>query len=178
VRKRKPPKPDADRRARFAEEYVVDFNATQAAVRSGYSKHTAKQQGSRLLSKADIQARVAELMAATSRRLGITVERTQQEIARIAYGDRRRLYNEDGSLKLPHELDDDAAALLSSLETEEVYAGKGEERVAVGLVRKVKTWDKGRALEQCMSILGMHKTATKTPGEDDVLHLSIRLSGK
>jgi phage terminase small subunit len=178
-------KPVADRRRRFAEEYCVDFNATQAAIRAGYSAHTARAQGSRLLTRVDIQARIEALMAGATRRAGITVERTQQEIARLAYGDRRKLYREDGSLKLPHELDDDAAALVQSLETEELFGDvvmendKGKptlRRQVVGLTRKVKTWDKGRALEQCMSMLGLHRTATPLVAEDNVLHLSIRLS--
>ena len=51
----------------FAKEYLVDRNATQAAIRSGYSEHTAKQQGSRLLTNVDVQVDIAAL------------ERAQQE---------------------------------------------------------------------------------------------------
>jgi len=45
----------------FAKEYVVDSNATQAAIRAGYSARTAKQQGSRLLTYVDVQSEVARL---------------------------------------------------------------------------------------------------------------------
>ena len=45
---------------RFVEEYLIDLNATQAAIRAGYSKHTANEQGSQLLAKLSIQAAVAE----------------------------------------------------------------------------------------------------------------------
>ena len=45
----------------FAKEYLVDRNATQAAIRSGYSEHTAKQQGSRLLTNVDVQVDIAAL---------------------------------------------------------------------------------------------------------------------
>ena len=43
---------------RFVEEYIIDMNATQAAVRAGYSEQTARKQGARMLTKADIQAEI------------------------------------------------------------------------------------------------------------------------
>ncbi len=64
-----------EKHERFAREYVIDYNATQAAVRAGYSEKTAKQQGSRLLTNADILARVRELQAETVKRLAISEDR-------------------------------------------------------------------------------------------------------
>jgi len=52
------------KRQTFAREFVIDRNATQAAVRSGYSVRTAKQQGSRLLTKVDVQEEISLLEAA------------------------------------------------------------------------------------------------------------------
>jgi phage terminase small subunit len=164
----------SDKQRVFVRAYAQNPNATRAARAAGYSAHTAKQQGSRLLSYAAIRAAIDVILRRTDQAAEISIERVKKEVARIAFGDRRKLWNEDGSLKMPHELDDEAAALLASLETEELHAGRGEERREIGLVRKVKTWDKGRALEQCISILGMHKTAS--PGEPAALNLTIRLS--
>ena len=62
------------KQARFCEEFVVDHNATQAAIRAGYSAATAKEQGYRLLTKVHVQARVAELHAAHRERLDTTVD--------------------------------------------------------------------------------------------------------
>lgn len=155
---------------------MKDLNATQAAIRAGYARNSAKVTASRLLSDANVQAEIQKLNNRLAAKNEITAERTMQEIARLAYGDRRKLWDESGRLRLPHELDEDTAALLSSIETEELYEGRGADREAVGLVRKVKTWDKGRALEQCLSILGMHKTAV--PPDSGALNLTIRLSGK
>ena len=59
------------KRQSFAREFLVDHNATQAAVRAGYSERTAKQQGSRLLTYADVQAEIAEL------------ERAQREVEAV-----------------------------------------------------------------------------------------------
>jgi len=59
---------------RFCEEYMIDLNATQAAIRAGYSEKTAKQQGSRLLTNVDILARVRELRSEQVKRLGISAD--------------------------------------------------------------------------------------------------------
>lgn len=59
---------------RFCQEYVIDLNATQAAIRAGYSKKTARQIGEQNLSKLDIAARIKELKADISNRTGITQE--------------------------------------------------------------------------------------------------------
>ena len=60
------------KQARFVEEYLIDLNATQAAVRAGYSEATAKQQGSRLLTNVDVQAAITAKQATRSERVRIT----------------------------------------------------------------------------------------------------------
>ena len=62
------------RQQRFAEEFAKDANATQAAVRAGFSKKAAKQQGARLLTYVDVQAAIATLRAPVIASLGITLE--------------------------------------------------------------------------------------------------------
>lgn len=59
---------------RFVDEYAIDLNATQAAIRAGYSPKTAQEQGSRLLSNAMIRSAVDAAQAKTSDDLGITRE--------------------------------------------------------------------------------------------------------
>lgn len=101
---------------RFAREYVKDSNATQAAIRAGYSKKTAGSQGFDLLKKPEIGARVAELTQRTLQQADITAERVMLELARLAFADERKLWDANGKLKAPHELDDDTAAAVSSME--------------------------------------------------------------
>ncbi len=60
------------KQARFVEEYLVDLNATQAAIRAGYSKKTANEQGARLLAKVSVRKAVAEARQARSERTEIT----------------------------------------------------------------------------------------------------------
>lgn len=179
--------PSIDRRARFVQEYAKDLNATDAAIRAGYSAKSARAQGSRLLTNADIQQAVGKLLQKIAAKNEITVERTLLEISRIAYQDARKMYREDGSLKLPHEWDDDTAAFVAGVETEEDYhsqvdvEGEGEEAQAtvkpsVTITRKVKRWDKVKALDQCMAYLGMHKTVD--PAASGSLSLTINLSNR
>lgn len=63
-----------DKHETFCMEYIVDLNATQAAIRSGYSEKTARAQGSRLLTNADIRARIEELQGERAEKLNITAE--------------------------------------------------------------------------------------------------------
>ena len=70
---------------RFCEEYLIDLNATRAAIRAGYSPNSAKTNGPRLLENAGVRARVEAMMARLSRRTGVSAERVVRELARVAF---------------------------------------------------------------------------------------------
>lgn len=63
-----------ERHERFCQEYLVDLNATRAAIRTGYSKKTAGQIGHELLKRPDVQERIAELKAERSERTKIDAD--------------------------------------------------------------------------------------------------------
>jgi phage terminase small subunit len=71
----------------FVREYLVDRNATRAAVSAGYSAKSAHNQGARLMKNDEIAAEIATATTATFRRLEITRERLIEELARIAFSD-------------------------------------------------------------------------------------------
>jgi phage terminase small subunit len=75
------------KQARFVEEYLVDLNATQAAVRAGYSPKTAEQQGARLLGHARVAAEIRQGQLQRSERTAITQEQVLAELAKIAFSD-------------------------------------------------------------------------------------------
>lgn len=75
---------------RFVQEYLIDLNATQAAIRAGYSESTANQQGSRLLANVKISDAVAAAQVERQRRMGISQDRVLQELARIGFSDIRK----------------------------------------------------------------------------------------
>ena len=70
---------------RFVEEYLVDLNATQAAIRAGYSPETARSIGSENLSKPDIADAIAEGRAKLSEKCEVTAERVIRELALIGF---------------------------------------------------------------------------------------------
>ena len=74
-----------DKQARFCEEYMIDLNATQAAIRAGYSPKTANEQAARLLANVSIQNRIAQLQAEQSRRTGVSADRVVRELAKVAF---------------------------------------------------------------------------------------------
>ena len=73
-----------EKQKRFCEEYLIDLNATQAAIRAGYKAKTARSQGQRMLTKVDIQRRITDLMKERSDRTALTSDSVLQELSRIA----------------------------------------------------------------------------------------------
>jgi phage terminase small subunit len=71
----------------FAQEYLIDLNATKAAIRAGYAERSARQQGQRLLTNDDIAERIAELQEKREKRTEITADRVLQELAAIGFSD-------------------------------------------------------------------------------------------
>ena len=96
----------------FVKEYVIDSNAKQAAIRAGYSAKTAEVQGYQLLQKTSVQEAIAKEREKQFKRLEVKADKTLLKLMRGQEFDVRRLYNEDGTIKKPHELDDDTAAAI------------------------------------------------------------------
>lgn len=143
-----PDKPLTPRQARFVAEYLVDLNGTKAAIRAGYSPNGADVHAARLLGNARIAAAVAEGQAKRLQKIELKSDAILRELLRLAMSDTRKLYHEDGSLKLPHEWDDDTAAAVSGVEVVETNIGE----LATKMTKKVRLWDKKGALE----LLGKH----------------------
>lgn len=70
---------------RFCDEYLIDLNATQAAIRAGYSPKTAEQAASRMLRIVKVQDEISREMAERSKRTGINQDRVLMEIAKMAF---------------------------------------------------------------------------------------------
>lgn len=133
----------------FCEEYLKDYNGTQAAIRAGYSERSAGQIAGENLKKHEIQQYLSKRFETVANKMQISQERTMLEIARLAYSDIRKFYTVDGALKPITELDDDAAAALAGVEVyeERVSDATADEVVVAGTTKKIKTYDKTKALE-------------------------------
>ena len=147
---RPPARPLTPRQCVFVNEYLVDLNARQAAIRAGYPPASAANRGWELLHTcAPVKARIAEAMAERERRTQIEADRVLREIARIAFSDMRR-YLKSGPkgavvMRPLGELDDDDAAAVAELR------GGG----AAGGPRGIKLHDKQTALELLCRHLGL-----------------------
>ena len=85
------------KQARFVEEYLVDLNATQAAIRAGYSEKTAASQGERLLRNAEIQAAIKKAITYRSKRTEITQDKVMADIEAIKQDAMQKLPDKDGN---------------------------------------------------------------------------------
>jgi len=153
----------------FVQEYLKDHNATQAAIRAGYSKATAAQIGSRLLRHVQIGQAIElakqEHLARVQAETGITLERTLKEIARLAFFDARKLYDADGKPIPINLLDDDTAAAIAGLKV----ATKGNAEMGFGEVTEYKVSEKKGALDMLMKNLGGYEADNKVEVKESPL---------
>ncbi len=132
-----------DKQSTFVQEYLIDLNATQAAIRAGYSEDTARSQGQRLLTNVDIQECIQAAMDKRSNRTEITADRVLEEIARIAFLDIRQAFDDEGNLKAIKDMPEDVARSIGGLDHQVI----GDKDSQIGVTSKIKLIDKKGALE-------------------------------
>lgn len=131
----------------FCLEYVKDLNATQAAIRAGYSENSAQEQSSRLLSKVIIKQKIQELQNKRSESVQIDANMVLLELKRLATVDISQAFDEAGGIKPLREIPEDVRRAISGIEVAEMFDGSGDQKHAIGLIKKLKFWDKNKALE-------------------------------
>ena len=137
-----------EKQQRFVDEYLIDLNATQAAIRAGYSVKTANEQGSQNLAKLSIQQAIAEQMAERSKRTGINQDRVVLELAKIALVKMTDIVDSQGRIKSDASPDD--LACIESVKYKESESDTGS-----SVEREVKIASKLKALELLGKHLGM-----------------------
>lgn len=155
-----------DKQKRFCEEYLIDLNATQAAIRAGYSPKTAEQTASRLLRNVKVQEYIAKRQKELSRSTQITQERVIKELALIAFSNNadyarvveKKMQTEVDGMLVDVLGEDGKPIMYRTVEpvlTEELTE---EQKRALAVIKKgrdgleVKSCDKVKALE----LLGKH----------------------
>lgn len=145
---------------KFVDEYLVDLNATQAAIRAGYKEKMAYSTGHENLKKPEIQKAIQAAMQSRSERTGITADRVLEEYAKVAFLNPKELYNNDGTIKGIHELTDDVAACIAGLEVVSKTGSEGAEETT----KKFKIADKLKALQDIGRHIGLfEKDKVKLP---------------
>lgn len=143
---------------RFCEEYLIDLNATQAAIRAGYSPETAYSIGHENLKKPELHTRISRAMAERSKRTGINADRVLTELAKIAFVNAADVIDaSDATLR-----EDAAPEDLAAIQSVKVKTF-GED----GLEREIKMADKLKALELLGKHLGMFEDRLKVAAKVD-----------
>ena len=163
-------------RRNFVANYVANGrNGTQAAISVGRSPKGANVWAARTLKEPAVQAIIEELLAQAAAITGLTVERTLLETARVAYSDPRRFFRADGSIKPISEWTEDMAAVVASIEAEEVKTTTEGESVVTVQVKKIKFWDKNAGLEKAFKHLGLYEKDNSQGSHN--LQLVVQLVG-
>ena len=140
----------------FVEEYLIDLNATQSAIRAGYSEKTAYSQGQRLLKNVEVASRIDEALAKRSERTEITADNVLRELAKLAFSNIEDYVRIDGEglarVDLSEATRDQMAAVGEiTVDTRREATADGDIPAVIEKVR-FKLSDKGTNLER----LGRH----------------------
>ena len=146
----------------FVDEFLIDLNGTQAAIRAGYSPDTAREIASENLTKPNISTAIEKAMAERSRRTGINQDRVLEEIAKIAFVNIADIADQGGRLKVDATREDTAA--IQSIKTKVTTNDFGET-----VEHEIKIGDKLKALELVGKHLGTFSDKLKLEGAIPVM---------
>ncbi len=141
-----------DKQQRFVEEYCVDWNATQAALRAGYAESGARQEGSRLLSNAVIESEIKKKMSCFSMIAGINAIRNLRALSRIAYSNITDFYDAWDELK---DLTDIPEELRASIA--EIHFDESTNKYGASKTVKLKLHSKISAIQELNKMIGGYK---------------------
>lgn len=145
------------RQKKFVHEYIIDLNATQAAIRAGYSPRTARQIGHRLLTNVDIEAAIIKGKKEVLDKIKADQYRTIKRLLNCVLVDIRKLFTPEGNIKHITDLDPDTAAAIQSFEVvqRKSSGGMNSKEDVQEEVYKVRLVDKKSCLELMMKYQGL-----------------------
>lgn len=138
-----------EKQKRFVDEYLIDLNATQAAIRAGYKQSDyTDTNANKLLENTSVKEAIDKEMAERSKRTGVTADRVVRELAKIAFANITDIIDVDGATVKPDVTAEDAAAIQS---VKVKLFGEGD------IEREIKLADKLKALDLLGKHLGLFK---------------------
>lgn len=139
--------PGYPKHRRFVAEYMKDQNATAAYIRAGYSPKGATVGSTNLMRKPHIIAAIEKELKKIEDDVGVKATDVVRRLWAIADADIGAFFDERGRFKNINDLDANQRKLLSSVDEDELFEGVGRERQQIGVTKKIRLWDKVRALE-------------------------------
>ncbi|QLG93715.1 terminase small subunit [Pseudomonas yamanorum] len=148
----------------FVDEYLVDLNATQAAIRAGYSKRTAGQIGDENLKKPQIARAIKEAMDSRNQRVQVNADYVLNRLIEIDQMDVADILADDMSVKPLKDWPKVWRQYLAGFDVSELFEGRGDDREMIGFLKKLKWPDKVKNLE----LLGKHVNVNAFRDQVDV----------
>ena len=136
----------------FVREYLIDLNATQAAIRAGYSAVTAEVIGCNLLSHIKVSERIKIALDERGKETKVDANYVLTRLREIDEMDALDILEDDGSIKSIRDWPKIWRQFISGFEVVEMFAGKGDDKVIAGMLKKIKWPDKTKNLE----LIGKH----------------------
>jgi len=144
---------------RFVEEYLVDLNATQAAMRAGYSAKSANKISGELLGKTGIQDAIKAGLREKRKRSRLTADRVLREIANLAYSDIGDILDFTGDqirMKAARDIPAHARRCIKSFKAKRHFEGSGDNAREVEVI-EFQLWDKTSSLEKLAQHLNLYR---------------------
>jgi phage terminase small subunit len=143
------------KQAQFVVEYLIDLNATQAAIRAGYSKRSADKIESQNLAKPDVAAAIETAKIARLQRTAVDSDWVLARLNAEVEADLADLFDERNDLKPVSEWPLIwRQGLVAGVEVEALFEGVGEDRVQIGYTKKLRLSERVRRIE----LIGKHVT--------------------
>lgn len=162
-----------DKQLRFCEEYLIDLNATQAAIRAGYSEDTAKSIGCENLTKPNIQESITRMKVERSQRTQITADRVLQELAVIGFSSvQNYILDDDGKLELEQAAEVDSIRAVSSIRRKKKKYGHGKDQTEE-VETEIKLWPKVSALQQMGQHLGIFEKDNNQKNANKLANITV-----
>ncbi len=143
----------------FVDEYLIDLNATQAAIRARYSTRRAAEIGYQLLQRPEVAQAIQAAMAERSKRTEVEADYVIRRLREIDEMDVLDILEDDGSFRSIRDWPRAWRQFLSGIEIAELFEGRGDDRRIAGVLRKVKWPDKLRNLELLSRHVGTESAA-------------------
>ena len=158
-----------NKQTRFCEEYIIDLNATQAAIRAGYSKKVAGAIGFENLRKPEIEEFISLLQKGKSEELNFSFNRVAQEIAKVAFGDVKNYFDDNGRLINVNELESQVSASIKAVTVFSEKTRLEGEILIEESIKKIESYDKLKALELLGKMFGHFSKDNEQKKPDSVV---------